>query len=164
MLLNYFIILSIQHIHICWIIFTYLKLSSISLRNEFYWMPTMCWGFFIYYHMNSWTARRSNQSILGEISPGCSLEGLMLMLKLQYFGYLMLKVDSLEKTLMRGRIGREGEGDGRGLDGWMASLTWWTWVWVDSGSWWWTGRLGVLRFMGSQRVGHDWATELNWSV
>jgi len=56
-----------------------------------------------------------------------------------------------------------GEGDDRGWDGWMASLTQWTWVWVNSGSWWWTGRPGVLRFMGSQRVGHDWATELNWT-
>ena len=56
---------------------------------------------------------------------------------------------------------RAGEGDDRGWDGWMASLTQWTWVWVDSGSWWWTGRPGVLQFMGSQRVGHDWVTELN---
>ena len=56
-----------------------------------------------------------------------------------------------------------GEGDDRGWDGWMASLTRWTWVWVNSGSWWWTGRPGVLQFMGSQRVGHDWATELNWT-
>ena len=56
-----------------------------------------------------------------------------------------------------------GEGDDRGWDGWMAPLTWWTWVWVNSGSWWWTGRPGVLWFMGSQRVGHDWATELNWN-
>ena len=56
-----------------------------------------------------------------------------------------------------------GEGDDRGWDGWRASLTWWTWVWVNSGSWWWTGRPGVLRFMGSQRVRHDWATELNWT-
>ena len=54
-----------------------------------------------------------------------------------------------------------GEGDDRGWDGWMASLTWWIWVWVNSGSWWWTGRPGVLQFMGSQRVGHDWASELN---
>ena len=53
-----------------------------------------------------------------------------------------------------------GEGDDRGWDGWMASLTWWMWVWVNSGSWWWTGRPGVLRFMGSQRVGQDWATDL----
>ena len=56
----------------------------------------------------------------------------------------------------------EGEGDDRGWHDWMASLTWWTWVWMNSGSWWWTGKPGVLRFMGSQRVGHDWETELNW--
>ena len=59
-------------------------------------------------------------------------------------------------------LGAGGEGDDRGWDGWMASLTWWTWVWVNSGSWWWTGRPGVLQFMGSQRVRHDWETELNW--
>ena len=56
-----------------------------------------------------------------------------------------------------------GEGDDRGWDGWMASLTQWTWVWVNSGSWWWTGRPGVLWFMGPQRVGHNWATEMNWT-
>ena len=61
-------------------------------------------------------------------------------------------------------LGAEGEGDDRGWDGWMASPTRWTWVWVNSGSWWWTGRPGMLRFMGSQRVGHDWVTELNWST
>ena len=60
-------------------------------------------------------------------------------------------------------LGAGGEGDDRGWDGWMASLTRWTWVWVNSGSWWWTGRPGALRFMESQRVGHDWATELNWT-
>ena len=60
-------------------------------------------------------------------------------------------------------LGVGGEGDDRGWDGWMASLTRWTWVWVNSGSWWWTGRPGMLQFMGSQRVGHDWATELNWT-
>jgi len=60
-------------------------------------------------------------------------------------------------------LGAGGEGDNRRWDGWMASLTRWTWVWVNSGSWWWTGRAGVLQFMGSQRVGHDWATELNWT-
>ena len=60
------------------------------------------------------------------------------------------------------RLRAGGEGDDRGWDGWMASLTWWTWVWVNSGSWWWTERPGMLRFMGSQRVGHDWATGLNW--
>ena len=103
------------------------------------------------------------QSILKEISRDCSLEGLMLKLKLQYFGHLMRRADSLEKTLMLGGIGAGGEGDDRGWDGWMASLTQWAWVWVDSWSWWWTGRPGVLQFMGLQRVGHDWATELNWT-
>ena len=110
----------------------------------------------------SWTARRSNQSNLKEISPGCSLEGLMLKLKLQSFSHLMWRVDPLEKTLMLGGIGAGGEGDDRGWDGWKASPTRWTWVWVDSGSWWWTGRPGMLRFMGLPRVGHNWATELNW--
>ena len=60
-------------------------------------------------------------------------------------------------------LGAGGEGDDRGWDGWMASQTRWTWVWVNSGRWWWTGRPGVLPFMGSQRVGHDWVTELNWT-
>ena len=60
-------------------------------------------------------------------------------------------------------LGAGGEGDDRGWDGWMASLTQWTWVCVNSGGWWWTGRTGMLWFMGSQRVGHDWATELNWT-
>ena len=60
-------------------------------------------------------------------------------------------------------LGAGGEGDDRGWDGWMTSLTRWTWVWVNSGSWWWTGRPGMLRFRRSQRVGHDWATELNWT-
>ena len=110
-----------------------------------------------------WTARRSNQSILKEISPGCSLEGMMLRLKLQYFGHLMRRVDLLEKTVLLEGLGTGGEGDDRGWDGWMASPTQWTWVWVNSRSWWWTGRSGMLRFMGSQRVRYDWATDLNWS-
>ena len=87
----------------------------------------------------------------------------MLQLKLQYSGHVMRRVDSLEKTLMLGGIGGRRRRDDRGWDGWMASLTRWKWIWVNSGSWWWTGRPGVLRFMGSQRVGHDWATELNWT-
>ena len=91
----------------------------------------------------------------------CSLEGLRLKLKLQYFGHLMWRADSFEKILMLGRLRAGGEGDDREWDGWMASLTQWTWVWEDFGSWWWTGWPGVLRFMGSQRVRHDWATKLN---
>ena len=78
----------------------------------------------------------------------------MLRLKLQYFGHLMRRVDSFEKTLMLGGIGAGGEGDHKGWDGWMASPTRWTWVCVNSGGWWWTGSSGVLWFMGSQRVGH----------
>ena len=111
-----------------------------------------------------WTARRSNQSILKEIGPGCSLEGMMLKLKLQYFGHLMWRVDSLERTLMLGGIGgrrRRGRQRMRWLDG--ITDTRWTWVWVNSGSWWWTGSPAMLWFMGLQRVGHDWATELNWT-
>ena len=91
-----------------------------------------------------WTARRSNQSILKEISPEHSLEGLMLKLKVQYFGHLMQRNDSFEKTLMPERLRAGGEGDDRGWDGWVVSLTQWTWVWVSSRSWWWTGRPGVL--------------------
>ena len=75
-----------------------------------------------------WTARRSNPSILKEISPGCSLEVLMLKLKFQYSGHLMQRVDSFEKTLMLERLTAGGEGDNRGWDGWMASLTRWAWV------------------------------------
>ena len=110
-----------------------------------------------------WTARRSNQSILKEISPGCSLEGVMLKLKLQYIGHLMRRADSSEKTLMLGKT------EGRRKIRWQRTR----WLdditdsmnmgLVDSGSWWWTGRPGVLQFMGSQRVWHDWATELNWT-
>ena len=70
---------------------------------------------------------------------------------------------SFEKTWCWERLRAGGEGDDGGWDGWMASPTLWTWVWVDSGSWCWTGRPAVLWFMGSQRVGHDWVTELNWT-
>ena len=117
-----------------------------------------CWRRFL---RVPWTAGRSNQSILKEISLGCSLEGLMLKLKLQFSGHLMWRADSLENTLILGKLRAGGEGDDRGWDGWMTTPTRWTWVWVDSGSWWWTGRPGMLRFMGSQRVRNDWATELN---
>ena len=110
-----------------------------------------------------WIARRSNQSIL-KISPGCSVEGLMLKLKLQYFGRLMRRTDSLEKTLMLGKIKGGRKGDDRGWDGWMASPIRWTWVWVSSSSWWWTEKPGVLQSIGSQSVRHDWATELNWML
>ena len=86
-------------------------------------------------------------------SSSFSLEGLTLILLLAFHFDLSWE-----------GLGAGGEGDDWGWDGWMASRTRWTWVWVNSGSWWWTGRLGVLRFMGSQRVGHDWATELNRTI
>ena len=109
-----------------------------------------------------WTARRSNQSILKEISPGYSLEGWMLKLKLQYSGHLMERTNSLEKTLMWKRLKAGGEGDDRGGDGWMASPTQWTWFWVNTRSWWWTRRPGVLQSMGSQsRTQLRGWTELN---
>ena len=90
----------------------------------------------------------------------------MLKLILQYFGHLMQRTDSLEKTLMLLKTEGRREGDNRGWDGWMASLIWWTWVWVSSGSWWWTGKPGVLQSMGLQRVRHDWVnwTELDWTI
>ena len=96
------------------------------------------------------------QSILKEISPGCSLEGLMLKLKLQYFGHLMWRADSFERTLMLGKIEGRRKREDRGWDGRMTSPTQWTWVWVNSRRWWWTGKPGVLQSMGSQKVRHDW--------
>ena len=112
--------------------------------------------------VSPWTARRSNQSILKEISPEYSLEGLMLKLKFQYFGHLMWRTDSLEKTLMPGKIEgrrRRGQQRMRWLDGITDSM--------DMSlrrlqELWWTGEPGVLQSMVSERVGHDWATELNW--
>ena len=104
------------------------------------------------------------ESILKEISPEYSLEGLMLKLKLQYCGHLMRKTDSLEKTLMLGKIEggrRRGRQKMRWLDGITDSMNR---IWVTSRSWWWTGKPGLLRFMGSQGVRHDWATELNWRL
>ena len=105
------------------------------------------------------TARRSNQSILKEINSEYSLQGLTL--KLQYFGHLVWRTESLERLWCRKRL-KAGERDDRGWDGWMVSLTQRAWVWASFGSWWWTGRPGVLQSMRSLRVRHDWAAELNW--
>ena len=109
-----------------------------------------------------WTARRSNQSILKEISPECSLEGLMLKLKLQFWppdvkSWLIWKDPDAGKDWGQEEMGTIED-----------EMVEWhhrhnvTWVWVNSGSWWWIGRPGVLWSMGSQRVRHDWVTELNW--
>ena len=107
-----------------------------------------------------WTSRRCNKSILREISPEYSLEGLMLKLKLQYFGHIMRRTDSFENTLMLGKIAGRRRRDDRGWDGWMSSPTQWTWVWVSSRNWWWTGKPSMLQSMELQRVRHNWVTEL----
>ena len=106
-----------------------------------------------------WNAGRSNQLILREISSEYALEGLMLKLKLQYFGLSCEELIHWKKT----KDWRQEEMGTTGWDGWIASLTQWIWVWASSGSWWWRGKPGVLQSMGSQRVRHNWATELNWT-
>ena len=108
-----------------------------------------------------WTARRSNQSIPKEISPEYTLERLMLKLKLQIFGYLMRRTDSLEKTRCWERLKVGGQGDNRGWDGWMASPPWWAWVWASSGSWWWTRMLGMLHPWGHKES--DTTERVNWT-
>ena len=87
----------------------------------------------------------------------------MLKLNLQYFHHWCKELTHLKRPWCWERLKAGGEGDNRGWDGWMASLTRWRWVWVNSGSWWWTGRPGVLQSIVSQRVGHNWVTELNWT-
>ena len=112
-----------------------------------------------------WTARRSNQSFLKEINPKYSLEGLMLKLKLQYFGHLMWRTDSLEKTLMLGKVKAQGEGGDQGWDGWIASPTQWTWTWANSRRQWRTRKPGMLQSMEWQRVRDDLVTEQQfWSM
>ena len=115
-----------------------------------------------------WTAKRSNQSILKEISPGCSLERLCWSWNANTLATWCEELTHLKRPWYqeRSRAGGEGderggEGDERGWDGWVASPTLWTWVWVNSGNWWWTGRPGMLWFLGSERVGHYWVTALN---
>ena len=106
-----------------------------------------------------WTAKRSNQFILKEISPEYLLEGMML--KLQYFGHLMQRTDSLERPWCWERLKAGGKGDDRWWDGWMAWLTGWMWVWASSRSWWWTGKPGVLQSMGHKES--DTTEQLNWT-
>ena len=111
----------------------------------------------------SWTARRSNQSILKKISPGCSLEGLIWSWNSITLATSCEELTHLKRPWCWERLRAGGEGENRRWDGWMTSLTLWTWVCVNSGSWWWTRRPGMLQFLELQRVGHDWATELNWT-
>ena len=134
--------------------------ESWALKNWCFWTVVLEKTF-----ENPLTARRSDQSIIKEISPEYSLEGLMLKLKPQHLATWCEELSHLKRPWCWKRLNSGREGDYRGWDGWMASPTWWTWVWVSSGSWWWTGKPGVLQSMGSQRVGHDsdW-TELRFFV
>ena len=133
--------------------------ESWALKNRCFW--TVVLGRLL---RVPWTARRSSQSVLKEISPEYSLEGLMLKLKLQYLTTWCKELTHLKTLWCWGRLKAGGEGDDRGWDGWMASLTQWTWVYINFGCCWWTERPGVLQSMGSQKVGPDWETELNWTL
>ena len=110
----------------------------------------------------SWTARRSNQSILKEISPEYSWKDWCWSWNSNNLATWCEELTHWKRPWCWEKLRAGGEEDDRGWGGWMASLTQWIWVWVDSGSWWWTGRPGMLRFLGLERVGHDWVTELNW--
>ena len=143
-----------------------LKSRDITLPTKFHLVKAMVFPVVMYGRESwtikkvPWTARRSNESILKEIRPGCSLERLMLKLKLQYFGHLMQRTDSLEKTLMLWKI--EGRRRGwqrmRRLDGITDSR--WKWIWASCTSWWWTGKPGVLHGVSESRTRlSDW-TEL----
>ena len=110
-----------------------------------------------------WTARRSNQSIQKEISSEyIHWKAWCRSWNSNILAILCEELTHWKRPWCLERLKAEGEGDDRGWDSWMASLMWWTWVWVSSGSWWWTGKPGVLQSVRSQRVQHDWVTELNW--
>ena len=108
-----------------------------------------------------WTARRSNQSILKKSDLNIYWKDWCWNWNSNTLATWYEELTHWKRPWHWERLKAGGEGDGRGWDGWMALLTQWTWIWVDSRSWWWTGRPGVLQFMGLQRVGHDWATELS---
>ena len=109
-----------------------------------------------------WTARRSNQSMLRRSILGVHWKDWCWSWNSNTLATWCEELTHWKRPWCWKRLKAGGEGDDRGWDGWMASPTQWTWVWVNSGSWWWTGRPSVLQSMGSQRVRHDWATELNW--
>ena len=109
-----------------------------------------------------WTSGRSNQSILKEISWGVHWKDWCCSWNSNTLAISYEELTHWKRPWWWERLRTGGEGDNKGWDGWMVSTTQWTWVWVNSRSWWWTGRPGLLRFMGSQGVGHDWVTELNW--
>ena len=118
-----------------------------------------CWGRLL---RVPWTARRSNQSILEETSPECSWKDWCWSWNSNTLATWWEELTHLKRPWCWERLRAGREGDDREWDSWMTSLTQWTWVWVNSRSWWWTGRPGMLQSLGSQRVGHDWTTELSW--
>ena len=132
--------------------------ESWVLKN-FYAFELWCWRRLL---RVPWTARRSNQSILKEISPDIHWKVWCWSWNSNTLATWCEELTHWKIPWFWGRLKVGGEGDDRGWDGWMASLTRWIWVWASSRSWWWTGRLGMLPSMGSQRVRRDWVTELNW--
>ena len=110
-----------------------------------------------------WTARRSNQSILKEISPDYSFKDWCWNLNSNTLATWCEELTHLKRPWCWERLKAGEEGDDGGWDGWIASLTRWTWVWASSVSWWWTGKPGMLKSMGSQIVGHNWVTKMNWT-
>ena len=110
-----------------------------------------------------WTARRSNQSILKEIL-NIHWRDWCWSWSSNTLATWCEELTHWKRPWCWERLKAWGEGDDRGWDGWMASPTWWTWVWASSGNWWWTGKPGMLQSMGSQKDRHDWATELNWTT
>ena len=139
--------------------------ESWTIKNAEHWridaFELWCWRRLL---RVPWTARRFNQSILKEISPGSDhWKDWCWSWNSNTLSTWCEELTPLKKPWCWEILKAGREGDNRGWGDWVASPTQWTWVWVDSRSWWWTGRPGMLWFMGSQRVGHDWATELNWS-
>ena len=132
-------------------------MSTKEVSNKAYAFELWCWRRLL---RVPWTARRFNQSILKEISPEYSLEGLMLKLKLQYFSRLMQKTDSLERPWGWERLKAGGEGDDRGWDGWMASPTHWTWIWASFRS---GDGQGSLVCCSPWSHKESDTTELNWT-
>ena len=137
--------------------FHYRGLECKSRKSRDTWSNGQIWPW-----STEWSRAKVNRVLPRECTVHSKhLEGLMLKLKLQYFGHLMQRIDSLGKILILGKTEGRTRRDSRGWDGWMASPTRSTWVWASSGSWWWTGKRGVLQSMGSQRVRYEWITELN---
>ena len=137
--------------------------ESWSIKKAEHWridaFELLCWRRLL---RVPWTARRSNQSILKEISLGVHWKDWFWSWNSKILATWWEELTHLKRPWCWERLMAGREGDDRGWDSWLVLLARWTWVWVNSGIWWWTERPGVLRLMGSQRVGHNWVTELNW--